>query len=197
MIISKKEGAATGECDKGTVPLSHCARLLVDDLGKPDVQRIDLGAAELCRTGLVARHGSAIAQDIDIGKAHMAGHGAHLAAVSVEVKNVARLVTMVAAARTQLVHAAHADTRTLATRRAERLVLARRPRCCSRRRYSWSITSRQASMGRPADLSSWSALRSISSATTRMASDVARCRLQPAITRPTSTAENVSPVPGK
>lgn len=69
----------------------------------------------------------------------------------------------------------------------------RRPR----QHYSWSITSRQASMGRPADLSSWSALRSISSATTRMASDVARCRLQPAITRPTSTAENVSPVPGK
>ena len=76
------------------------ARLLVDDLGKPDVQRVDLGTAELCRAGLVARHGSAIAQDIDIGKAHMAGHGAHLAAVSVEVKNVARLVTMVAAART-------------------------------------------------------------------------------------------------
>ena len=50
-------------------------------------------------------------------------------------------------------------------------------------------------MGRPADLSSWSALRSMSSATTRMASLVARCRLQPAITRPTSTAENVSPVP--
>ena len=102
------------------------ARLLVNDLGKPDVQCIDFGAAELCRAGLVARHGSAIAQDIDIGKAHMAGHGAHLAAVSVEVKNVAGLVTMVAAARTQLVHAAHADTRTLATRRAERLVLARR-----------------------------------------------------------------------
>ena len=72
------------------------ARLLVDDLGKPDVEGVDLGAAELCRTRLVARHGSAIAQDIDIGKAH----GAHLAAVSVEVKNVARLVTMVAAART-------------------------------------------------------------------------------------------------
>ena len=80
------------------------AHLFVDDLGKPDVEGVDLGAAELCRTRLVARHGSAIAQDIDIGKAHMAGHGAHLAAVSVEVKNVARLVTMVAAARPQLVH---------------------------------------------------------------------------------------------
>ena len=43
---------------------------------------------------------STIAQDIDIGKARVTGHGAHLAAVSVEVKNVARLVTMVAAART-------------------------------------------------------------------------------------------------
>lgn len=75
-------------------------QLLGDDLGEPDVEGVDLGAAELCRTMLVARHGSAIAQDIDIGKAHMAGHGAHLAAVSVEVKNVARLVTMVAAART-------------------------------------------------------------------------------------------------
>ena len=102
------------------------AHLFVDDLGKPDVEGVDLGAAELCRTRLVARHGSAIAQDIDIGKAHMAGHGAHPAAVSVEVKDVARLVTMVAAARTQLVHAAHADARTLASRRTERLALARR-----------------------------------------------------------------------
>ena len=125
-IISKRRGT-TGECGKGAVPLPHCARLLVNDLGKPDVQCIDFGAAELCRTRLVAGHGSAIAQDIDIGKAHMAGHGAHLAAVSVEVKNVAGLVTMVTTARTQLVHAAHADTRTLATRRAERLALARRP----------------------------------------------------------------------
>lgn len=98
-IISKRRGT-TGECVKGAVPLSHCARLLVNDLGEPNVQRIDLGAAELCRTWLVAGHGSAIAQDIDIGKAHMAGHGAHLAAIAVEVKNVARLVTMVAAART-------------------------------------------------------------------------------------------------
>lgn len=84
-IISKRRGT-TGECVKGAVPLPHCARLLVNDLGKPDVQRIDFGAAELCRAGLVSRHGPAIAQDIDIGKAHMAGHGAHLAAVSVEVK---------------------------------------------------------------------------------------------------------------
>ena len=170
--------------------MPHCAQLLVNDLGKPDVQRIDLGAAELCRAGLVAGHSSAIAQNIDIGKANVTGHGAHLAAIAVEVEDVARLVTMVAAARPQLVHAAHADTRTLAPRRTERLVLARRLDAALA-----SIT--QASMGRPADLSSWSALRSISSATTRMASDVARCRLQPAITRPTSTAENVSPVPGK
>ena len=56
----------------------------------------------------------------------MAGHGTHLAAVAVKVEDVARFVTMVAAARTQLVHAAHADTRTLATRRAERLAPARR-----------------------------------------------------------------------
>ena len=123
-IISKRRGA-TGECGKGAVPLPHCARLLVDDLGEPDVQRIDFGAAELCRTGLVAGHGSAIAQDIDLGKAHMAGHGAHLAAVSIKVKDVARPMAMVAAARTQLVHAAHADTRTLAPRRTERFILAR------------------------------------------------------------------------
>ena len=120
------------------------ARLLVDDLGKPDVEGVDLGTAELCRTRLVARHGSAIAQDINIGKAHMAGHGAHLAAVSVKVKDVARLVTMVAATRTQLVHAAHADTRTLATRRAERLVLARRLDAALA-----SITHGQSHPGRP------------------------------------------------
>lgn len=124
-IISKRRGT-TGECVKGAVPLSHCARLLVNDLGKPDVQCIDFGAAELCRTRLVARHGSAIAQDIDIGKAHVAGHGAHLAAIAIEVEDIARLVTMMAAARPQLVHAANADTRTLTARRAERLVLARR-----------------------------------------------------------------------
>lgn len=98
-IISKRRGT-TGECVKGAVPLTHCARLLVNDLGKPDVQCIDFGAAELCRTRLVARHGSAIAQDIDIGKAHVAGHGAHLAAIAIEVEDIARLVTMMAAART-------------------------------------------------------------------------------------------------
>lgn len=123
-IIGKKEGAPSADATKGP-PLCHI-RLFVDDLGKPDVQRVDLGTAELCRAGLVARHGSAIAQDIDIGKAHMSGHGAHLAAVSVEVKDVARLVTMMAAAHSQLVHAAHADTRTFAPRRAERLAPARR-----------------------------------------------------------------------
>lgn len=120
------------------------ARLLVDDLGKPDVQCIDFGAAELCRAGLVARHGSAIAQDIDIGKAHVTGHGAHLAAIAVEVEDVAGLVTMVAAARTQLIHAAHADTRTLATRRAERPVLARRLDAALA-----SITHGQSHPGRP------------------------------------------------
>lgn len=86
----------------------------------------------------------AFAQDIDIGKAHMAGHSAHLAAVSVEVKDVARLVTMVAAARTQLVHAAHADTRTLATRRAERLAPARRLGAALA-----SVTHGQSHPGRP------------------------------------------------
>lgn len=101
------------------------AHLFVDDLGKPNVQRIDLGAAELCRTGLVAGHGSAIAQDIDIGKAHMAGHGAHLAAIPVEVEDVAGLVAMVAAACAQLVYAANANTRALAAWRAERLTFAR------------------------------------------------------------------------
>ena len=122
-----KRRDTTRECDKGTVPLSHCAQLLVDDLSKPDVQRIDLGTAELCRAWLVAGHGPALAQDIDIGKSHMAGHGTHLAAISVEVKNVARLVPVMAAACAQLVHATHADTWTLSTRRAERLAPARRP----------------------------------------------------------------------
>ncbi len=68
---------------------------------------------------LVAGTVPAMAQDIDIGKAHMAM--AHILPRSrSKSKRLARLVTMVAA-RTQLVHAAHADTRTLATRRAERL----------------------------------------------------------------------------
>ena len=142
-IINKRRGT-TGECDKRTVPLPHCAQLLVDDLGKPDIQRIDLGAAKLRRTGLVARHGSALAQAIDLGKAHVAGHGAHLAAVSVKVKDVARLMTVVAAARPQLVHAAHADTRPLATRRAERPVLARRLDAALA-----SITHGQSHPGRP------------------------------------------------
>ncbi len=55
----------------------------------------------------------------------MAGHGAHLAAIAVEVEDVAGLVAMVAAARAQLVHAANADTWALAAWRAERLALAR------------------------------------------------------------------------
>lgn len=55
-----------------------------------------------------------------------AGHGTHLAAVAVKVEDVARLVTVVAAACTQLVHAANADTRTLTARSAERFALARR-----------------------------------------------------------------------
>lgn len=53
-IISKKEGTAPANVTK-ELSLCHIALdYFVDDLSKPDVQRIDLGAAELCRTGLVA-----------------------------------------------------------------------------------------------------------------------------------------------
>lgn len=45
----------------------------------------------------------------------MAGHGAELAAITVEVKDVARLVAMMASAFPQLTHAGNADARALAT----------------------------------------------------------------------------------
>ena len=67
-------------------------------------------------TGDTFSAGAAVTQDVDIGKAHVAGHGAHLAAIAVEVEDVARLVAMMAAARPQLVYAANADTRTLLPR---------------------------------------------------------------------------------
>ncbi len=51
-------------------------------------------------------------------------------------------------------------------------------------------------MGRPADLSSWSALLLDKLQPPRAWHRTRRAlRAQPAITRPTSTAENVSPVP--
>ena len=80
-----------------------------------NVEGIDLGAAEFGRTGLVAGNSTSIAKNIDIGKSHMAGHGAELAAVAIKIKDIARFVTMVATALPQLVHAGNADARALAT----------------------------------------------------------------------------------
>ncbi len=96
------------------------------------------------------QHSSAIAQDIDIGKAHMAGHGAHLAAVSVEVKKRRPACdhggsgTHPAGPRSSR---GYADACHAARRAAcPRPQAWRRPR----QHYSWSITSRQASMeGQP------------------------------------------------
>ena len=143
-IISKRRGT-TGECVKGAVPLTHCARLLVNDLGKPDIEGIDLGAAEFGRTGLVAGNGTAVAKDIDIGKANMAGHGAKLAAIAVEVKDVARFVTMVATALPQLVHAGNADAWALATWRTSGFEV----RCPLCHRLVRHATHRQSRRDRP------------------------------------------------
>ena len=118
---------------------------LLHDFGQKDVEGIDLRAAELGRAGLVAGNGTAIAQDIDIGKANMAGHGTELAAIAAEVKDVARLVTMMAAALPQLVHAGNANARALATRRACGL----EARSSLAHRFICHATHRQSRQGRP------------------------------------------------
>ena len=118
---------------------------LLHDLGQKDIEGIDLGAAEFDRTGLVAGNGTAIAQDIDIRKANMAGHGAELAAVAVEVKDVARFVAMMASALPQLVHAGNANARALATRRARGLEARGSLAHC----LGCHVTHRQSRQGRP------------------------------------------------
>ena len=118
---------------------------LLHDLCQKDVKGIDLGAAELSCTGFIARNGTAVAQDIDVGEPRMTGHGAQLTAIAIEVKDVARLVTMMAAALPQLVHAGNANARALATRRACGL----EARGSLAHRFICHVTHRQSRQGRP------------------------------------------------
>ena len=74
----------------------------------------------------------------------MAGHGAKLAAIAVEVKDVARFVTMVATALPQLVHAGNADAWALATWRTSGFEV----RCPLRHRLVRHATHRQSRQGR-------------------------------------------------
>lgn len=126
-------------------PIGTLRPELLHNLGQKDIEGIDLGTAELGSTGLVAGNSTSIAKNIDVGEPHMTGHGAELAAIAVEVKDIARLVPMMTSTLPQLVHAGNADAWALATWRTSGLE-ARCPLC---HRLVRHVTHRQSRQGKP------------------------------------------------
>ena len=84
----------------------------------------------------------------------MAGHGAELAAIAIKIKDIARLVAMVATALPQLVHAGNADAWALAAWRTSGLRLAALSAIGSSATLLTVNHVETGSIGRPADLSS-------------------------------------------